>query len=198
MNTIYRQTYYKTSAFKISQLPPDKGIEIAIAGRSNAGKSSAINAIADHKSLAKVSKTPGRTQMINFFEVAADKYIVDLPGYGYAKVPLKLKQHWVRTLESYLAARQSLRGLFVVMDIRHPLSQHDWQIINWAHQYNIALHILLTKADKLSKSKALNSLYKVEKELTTAAIGASLQLFSALKKQGISDAHQTLDQWFEL
>lgn len=197
MNPTYRKSVYTTSAQKLSQLPEDEGIEIAIAGRSNAGKSSAINTLADQNGLAKVSKTPGRTQMINFFEVTEGKHLVDLPGYGYAKVPLSVKQHWVKTLESYLAQRDSLRGLVLVMDIRHPLRDQDWQMVHWCHSSEVELHILLTKADKLKRGPAMAQLHKVRQALEEEGIEASLQLFSSLKKQGVSDLHGVLDEWFE-
>jgi len=195
MNKIYRKAIYTTSAQKISQLPPDKGAEVAFAGRSNAGKSSAINSMTDQTGLAKVSKTPGRTQLINFFEVEPDVHLVDLPGYGYAKVPLEVKKHWVKTLEGYLAKRQALRGLVLVMDIRHPLQEHDWKMIEWAHGAGLALHVLLTKADKLKHGPAMASLHKVQHALEEAGVSASLQLYSSLKKQGITDLHSVLDEW---
>lgn len=198
MNTIYRQCEYITSAHKLSQLPPDEGIEVAVAGRSNAGKSSALNAISDHTGLAKVSKTPGRTQMINFFQVTDDRHLVDLPGYGYAKVPIAVKKHWVKTLESYLAERECLRGLILVMDIRHPLRDQDWQMVEWCHEAQLDLHILLTKADKLKKNAAMKQLFAVQAELEAKNVDASLQLFSALKKTGVDDVHSILDEWFEL
>lgn len=196
MNSIYRQTVYTTSAQKLSQLPDDTGIEVAIAGRSNAGKSSAINAMTDQNGLAKVSKTPGRTQMINFFQIEEGRHLVDLPGYGYAKVPLAVKKHWVKTLESYLAQRECLKGLFVVMDIRHPLRDQDWQMVRWAHGSNVPLHVLLTKADKLKRGAAMAQLHQVLNAFEAENINASLQLFSSLKKQGIDDAHSVLDEWF--
>ncbi len=173
-------------------------MEIAFAGRSNAGKSSALNAITDHGGLAKVSKTPGRTQMINFFALDEQRSLVDLPGYGYAKVPVAVKKHWVKTLESYLAERQCLRGLILVMDVRHPLREQDWQMIDWCHAARLNLHILLTKADKLKKGAASAQLHQVHSELEARDINASLQLFSALKKQGIGDVHSVLDEWLGL
>ena len=196
MNKIYRQCEYTTSAYKLSQLPEDEGSEVAFAGRSNAGKSSAINAIADHNALAKVSKRPGRTQMINFFAISEDKSIVDLPGYGFAKVPIAVKKHWVTTLESYLAERESLKGLVLVMDVRHPLRDLDWKMVQWCHEAKVNLHLLLTKADKLKKGAAMAQLHQVQKQLEEAGVDASLQLFSALKKTGVDDAHSVLDEWF--
>ena len=197
MNTIYRQCEYTTSAQKLSQLPEDKGIEVAFAGRSNAGKSSALNAITDHTGLAKVSKTPGRTQMINFFQIAEAKSFVDLPGYGYAKVPIAVKKHWVKTLEAYLAERKCLRGLVLVMDVRHPMRDQDIQMVDWCHEANVNLHILLTKADKMKKGPAMAQLHQVQAQLEEMGVDASLQLFSALKKSGVDDIHGVLDEWLE-
>ena len=197
MNTIYRQCEYTTSAQKLSQLPEDKGIEVAFAGRSNAGKSSALNAITDHTGLAKVSKTPGRTQMINFFQIAEAKSFVDLPGYGYAKVPVAVKKHWVKTLEAYLAERECLRGLVLVMDVRHPMRDQDIQMVDWCHEANVNLHILLTKADKMKKGPAMAQLHQVQAQLEEMGVDASLQLFSALKKSGVDDIHGVLDEWLE-
>ena len=198
MNTIYRQCVYTTSAQKLSQLPEDTGTEVAFAGRSNAGKSSALNAISDHTGLAKVSKTPGRTQMINFFQVCEDKSFVDLPGYGYAKVPIAVKKHWVKTLESYLANRECLNGLVLVMDVRHPMRDQDIQMVDWCHEANLNLHILLTKADKMKKGPAMAQLHQVQAQLEEKGVSASLQLFSALKKSGIDDIHSVLDEWFSV
>lgn len=196
MNTIYRQCEYTTSAQKLSQLPDDTGIEVAFAGRSNAGKSSALNAITDHTGLAKVSKTPGRTQMINFFQIEEGKSFVDLPGYGYAKVPIAVKKHWVKTLESYLANRECLNGLVLVMDIRHPMRDQDIQMVDWCHEANVNLHILLTKADKMKKGPAMAQLHQVQAQLEEKGVNASLQLFSSLKKIGVDDVHGVLDEWF--
>lgn len=197
MNTVYRKTQYTTSAQKLSQLPADIGFEVAFAGRSNAGKSSAINVITDQGSLAKVSKTPGRTQMINFFQVEGERSIVDLPGYGYAKVPLAVKKHWVKTLEAYLSERECLCGLVLVMDVRHPLTEHDWQMVRWCHASDVPMHILLTKADKLKRGPAMAQLHSVQKALKTEGIETSIQLFSSLKKVGVGDVHSVLDNWFE-
>ncbi len=198
MNPLYHQTQYSTSAHSLSQLPEEQGIEIAFAGRSNAGKSSAINAITRINGLAKVSRTPGRTQLINYFNVDEQRFLVDLPGYGYAKVSQKQRRHWEFTLQKYLERRRSLRGLIIVMDIRHPLQDLDWQMIQWCHNAQLELHILLTKADKLSKSAANKALYACEHALSEAGIAASLQVFSALKYQGIDDMHSVLDEWFEI
>lgn len=198
MKNHYHQAAYHTSAQKIAQLPPELGREVAFAGRSNAGKSSAINAICEQKNLAKTSKTPGRTQMINFFRVTEHTQLVDLPGYGYAKVPLALKKHWVQTLEQYLASRQSLCGLLLLMDIRHPLGEHDWQMLNWCHNAQVALLILLTKADKLSRNQQCNSVRLVQKALEDKGISAQVVAFSAHKRQGLSEVRRTLDSWLGL
>lgn len=195
MKNNYRQAAYTVSAQKISQLPPELAREVAFAGRSNAGKSSALNCICDQKNLAKVSKTPGRTQMINFFGINANACLVDLPGYGYAKVPLSIKKHWVKTLEDYLATRQTLCGLLLLMDIRHPLSEHDWQMLTWCHQAKVPLHILLTKADKLSRNQVIASCNKVAAALQAQQIDASISAFSALKKQGLPEVLRVLDKW---
>lgn len=197
MNPTYQKAHYVHSAHNIDQLPPERGLEIAFAGRSNAGKSSAINAITHQNRLAKVSKTPGRTQMINFFALDEDRHIVDLPGYGFAKVPLSVKNHWVETLERYLAARQTLVALVIVMDIRHPLREQDWQMIQWAQSSRIELHLLLTKADKLKRGAANQQLFAVQKALSEAGVEASLQTFSATKREGIDDIHGLMDEWFK-
>ena len=198
MNRIYQNCQYLSSAYHFSQLPADQGHEVAFAGRSNAGKSSAINAITHSKHLAKVGRKPGRTQTINLFTLTPDHALVDLPGYGYAAVPAAVQNHWQRTLQRYFNSRQALRGLIVVMDIRHPLQAMDWQLVEWCAQANLPIHVLLTKSDKLSKNAALNQLHKTTRELEQANIHASLQLFSALKKTGIEDAQSVVNQWLQL
>lgn len=197
MNKLYYQCKYQLSVPFGTPLPEETGFEVAFAGRSNAGKSSAINAITRQKALARVSRTPGRTQAINFFQVDNQRNIIDLPGYGYAKVPDRLRREWDKTLEQYLVYRRSLSGLFLLMDIRHPLQQLDWQLIQWASNANVELHVLLTKADKLSKGAANNQLLQVTRELEKHNVEATLQLFSALKNLGIDDAHTMLDQMFK-
>lgn len=196
MNPVYFKTRYTGSAYSLSQLPPDEGIELAFAGRSNAGKSSAINLITQQRGLAKVSRTPGRTQMINHFLVDQGRYLVDLPGYGYAKVSHKIRRHWEHTLQQYLSTRNSLRGLILVMDIRHPLQEADWQMIEWCCTAGLGLHILLTKADKLSRSAADKTLCAAVQKLESEGVAASLQLFSAHDKTGLDDVHGLLDEWF--
>ncbi|OUR64890.1 YihA family ribosome biogenesis GTP-binding protein [Methylophaga sp. 42_25_T18] len=196
MSQLYRQAHYTISATQLSELPDDTGIEVAFAGRSNAGKSSAINTITDIKSLARTSKTPGRTQMINFFNLDEGRALVDLPGYGYAKVPEKMKIRWQQTLGKYLETRQSLRGLMLMMDVRHPLKEFDIQMIAWANRAQLSVHILLTKADKLKRGAAMASLHTVAAELKKRELTASIQLFSSLKKSGKEEAIKKLDSWF--
>lgn len=196
MNPVYFQTRFTGSAHALSQLPPDRGREIAFAGRSNAGKSSAINVITRNKQLARVSRTPGRTQLINHFQVGEDRFLVDLPGYGFAKAPGKIRRHWQQALEQYFKSRRSLCGLILVMDIRHPLQTLDWQMIKWCQNAGLALHILLTKSDKLSRNAAHRQLYESTHTLEQAGVDASLQLFSAHTKTGLDDVHTVLDQWF--
>lgn len=198
MSQLYRNAYYSGSATKLSQLPADTGYEVAFAGRSNAGKSSAINTITAIGALARTSKTPGRTQMINFFRLDEERALIDLPGYGYAKVPEKMKQKWQITLAKYLETRQSLRGLMLMMDIRHPLKEFDMQMLQWANQAELPVHILLTKADKLKNSAARHTQLQVEKTIKEAQLNASVQLFSSLNKSGRDAAIDKLDQWFEV
>ena len=196
MSHPYRQAHYTISATQLSELPADTGIEVAFAGRSNAGKSSAINTITDQKSLARISKTPGRTQMINFFPIDDERALVDLPGYGYAKVPEKMKVRWQQTLGKYLETRQSLRGLMLMMDIRHPLKEFDIQMIGWANKATLPVHILLTKSDKLKHGAAMATLHQVSAELKKLNLNASVQLFSSLKKTGKDEAIAQLNLWF--
>lgn len=196
MNPVYQQANFMSSASKLSNAPADQGLEIAFAGRSNAGKSSAINALTGQNSLARTSKTPGRTQLLNFFTIDDERKFVDLPGYGYARVPEKVKKEWQQMMAAYLNERQALRGIVLVMDVRHPLTDFDWQMIEWSEHAGLPLHILLTKADKLKYGAAKNTLLKVQKELSSASIVITLQLFSATKKTGIDDIHQVLDEWF--
>jgi GTP-binding protein len=146
--------------------------------------------------LARISKTPGRTQLLNFFEIDEQRKFVDLPGYGYAKVPLSVKKKWHKMMETYLSKRESLSGIILVMDVRHPLTDFDLNMIEWCEHENLALHILLTKADKLNYGAAKNILFKVQKELSDYNVAVTLQLFSSLKKMGIDDVHSVLDQWF--
>lgn len=184
------------SASELSEAPEDQGMEVAFAGRSNAGKSSAINTLTRQNTLARISKTPGRTQLLNFFEIDELRKIVDLPGYGYAKVPLAVKKKWHKMMENYLHRRKALCGCVLVMDLRHPLTDFDMQMIEWCEYKQLPLHILLTKADKLKYGVAKNSLLKTQKDLAQMQVAVTLQLFSSLKKTGIIDAHKVLDEWF--
>jgi GTP-binding protein len=191
----YRSAQFLTSAAKLHQCPPDEGWEVAFAGRSNAGKSSAINSLTNNKKLAKTSKTPGRTQLINFFEMSDSQRLVDLPGYGFAKVPVAVKKEWTKQLENYLAKRQCLRGMVLLMDVRHPLQPFDEQMLNWALAAHMPVHILLTKADKLKKGPANNSLLAVRKAMKPHQELVSVQLFSALKHSGHKQLIEVLDGW---
>ena len=191
----YRKAAYLTSAAKLSQCPPDEGWEVAFAGRSNAGKSSAINSLTGNSKLAKTSRTPGRTQLINFFELSEQQRLVDLPGYGFAKVPLAVKREWTKQLENYLQQRQCLRGLVLLMDVRHPLQAFDRQMLDWALAAEMPVHILLTKADKLKKGPATSTLLKVRAELEPHRGLVSAQLFSALKHTGHEQLLAVLNGW---
>jgi GTP-binding protein len=197
MHVPYRNARFLTSAAEIRQAPPDTGIEVAFAGRSNSGKSSALNALCQQRALARTSKTPGRTRLLNFFALDERRRLVDLPGYGFAKVAEPVKQQWQQLLEAYLAHRQSLRGLILLMDCRHPLTDFDRSMLEWNGFHGVATHILLTKADKLSRGAAGNVLMKVRREVSGQAGEVSVQLFSALKLQGLEEAYAVLDRWFE-
>ncbi len=191
----FRAARFLTSAARLEQSPEDAGWEVAFAGRSNAGKSSAINSLTGNKKLAKTSRTPGRTQLINYFELSPQQRLVDLPGYGYAKVPPAVKKAWTKELERYLSRRQSLRGLILLMDVRHPLQEFDQQMLGWANAAQMPVHILLTKADKLKKGPANNSLLAVRKALQAQAELVSVQLFSALKHSGLEQLESVLGAW---
>ena len=190
---LLRTAKYQISATKPSNFPEDTGIEVAFAGRSNAGKSSCLNVIANQRALARVSKTPGRTQMINFFSLQDEHMkLVDLPGYGYAKVPEAMRADWGKNIQAFLETRQSLRGLILLMDIRHPLSPLDEQLIEWACARSLPLHAVLTKADKLSRNQQNQTLMKVRKALPE---GCTAQVFSALKRQGLEQMDDRLEGW---
>ncbi len=198
MNSLYHQARFLLSTLDFNADVPDQGYEVAFAGRSNAGKSSAINVLTRQKSLARTSKTPGRTQQLVFFEIDPQRRLVDLPGYGYAKVSQHTQAHWRRALERYLKQRRCLKGVFLIMDIRHPLTEFDQRMIEWCGYYELPLHILLTKADKLKYGPAKNRLLEIRKALSELPHPPSIQLFSALKKMGAEEAHGVLDQWFEI
>ena len=196
-NRFYRQARFLISAGKAKQFPVT-GMEVAFAGRSNAGKSSAINTLCDNKGLARTSKTPGRTRLVNFFQLDDQRRIVDLPGYGFAKVPIAMKQEWERLMTQYLSEQHALRGLVVIMDIRHPLNDYDWQMLEWCHHYQLPAHVLLTKADKIKRGAQQSSKLKTQQLLQKAGIDASVQIFSALKKTGLDELVRKLDDWLEL
>ncbi|MEZ7973333.1 MAG: ribosome biogenesis GTP-binding protein YihA/YsxC [Pseudomonadales bacterium] len=194
MSIKFKTAKFVTSAATLSQCPADEGAEIAFCGRSNAGKSSAINALTDQKGLARTSKTPGRTQLINFFTLDDETKLVDLPGYGYAKVPISVKEHWHRHLDEYLRDRKSLRGMVLLMDIRHPLKEFDKMMIEWSMDGDLPLHILLTKADKLKRGGQQNGLLSLRKHLPPEI---TVQIFSATKKLGIKVLEKSLTEWLE-
>jgi GTP-binding protein len=185
----FPHTEFLTSAWEPWQFPPDIGAEVTFAGRSNAGKSSALNAITGKAQLARVSKTPGRTQLINFFSVGPQRRLSDLPGYGFAKVPAEMQQHWRDLLARYVERRTSLRGIVIVMDARRPLTDYDRHMLAWVDARGLPVHLLLTKADKLNKSEAQAALRSVLRE--TGHI-ASAQLFSAIAKTGVHEARATV------
>tara|TARA_R110002110_G_scaffold361473_1_gene571143 strand:+ start:29 stop:676 length:648 start_codon:yes stop_codon:yes gene_type:complete len=193
----YNAAQYLISANKFNQCPEDTGAEVAFAGRSNAGKSSAINTLTNNTKLARISKTPGRTQLINFFELNDPAHkLVDLPGYGYAKVPVAMKIHWQKHLDEYLQKRQCLKGVVLVMDIRHPMKEFDQMMVQWCKESQMPLHILLTKADKLSKGPAQSTALQLMKQLKPD-LGdlISVQTFSSLKKTGVDPLKRRLDSW---
>ncbi|NQZ32960.1 MAG: YihA family ribosome biogenesis GTP-binding protein [Oceanospirillaceae bacterium] len=195
----YNTAKFQISASKLSQCPDDSGAEVAFAGRSNAGKSSAINALTNNKKLARTSKTPGRTQLINFFSLNIDnRRIVDLPGYGYAKVPIAMKEHWQKHLDQYLQQRESLRGVVLVMDIRHPMKEFDHMMVDWCESTQVPLHVILTKSDKLKRGPAQATLLGLRKELTQV-LGdkVTIQTFSSLKFDGVDLLRDQLDVWLE-
>ncbi|MFB6328635.1 YihA family ribosome biogenesis GTP-binding protein [Pantoea deleyi] len=192
----YHVTHFVMSAPDIRHLPADTGIEVAFAGRSNAGKSSALNTLTNQKGLARTSKTPGRTQLINLFEVKEGKRLVDLPGYGYAEVPEEMKLKWQRALGEYLQKRQALKGLVVLMDIRHPLKDLDRQMIQWSVESGIPVLLLLTKADKLASGARKAQLNVVREAALGFAGDVQVELFSSLKKIGVDKVRQKLDSWF--
>lgn len=188
----YRHSQFLTSANGPEGFPAPAGPEVAFAGRSNAGKSSAINRIIGVHGLARTSKTPGRTQLINFFDVDGQRRLVDLPGYGFAKVPVKVQAHWRDLMESYLGQRATLGGIFLIMDIRHPLKPFDLQMLEWAQYHEIPVHGLLTKADKLTRNHANQALAQVRR----SAPWMSVQTFSATNGLGVDEARGVLDRWF--
>jgi GTP-binding protein len=197
-NPLYHRASYLTSAHRLDQLPDDIGYEVAFAGRSNAGKSTAINAITNRKALARTSKTPGRTQQIVQFELDEERRFADLPGYGYAKVAKSMRQHWQKTLDLYFQQRVSLKGLVLIMDIRHPLRDFDRQLLAWSNRSSLPCHVLLTKADKMKRGPGVNAMQKIRKDMKNAALNASTQLFSGTRREGVIEVHGVLDEWMGL
>ncbi|MFK5948754.1 MAG: ribosome biogenesis GTP-binding protein YihA/YsxC [Methylococcales bacterium] len=187
---------FTISAPDISKLSADTGIEVAFAGRSNAGKSSALNTLTNQRGLARISKTPGRTQLINVFDIGDNKRLVDLPGYGFAKVPLAMKQKWQKALGEYLQQRESLKGLVILMDIRHPLKDLDKDLIHWAADSELPILVLLTKSDKLSQGKRSAEVLAVRKKLAELNADITVQAFSSLKHTGVEQADQVICDWF--
>lgn len=192
----YTKATFLKSAAKVNQLPNDEGYEVAFAGRSNAGKSSALNCLTGNSRLARTSKTPGRTQLINLFSLDESRRLVDLPGYGYAKVAKQVKEEWQKNLAHYLEVRQCLKGLVLLMDCRHPLKDLDQMMVNWCLNRELAVHILLTKTDKLSRSEVNNTLQKIRKHYSLLDGLITAQGFSSLKKEGVDELICKLNEWF--
>lgn len=195
MTSLLHQAVFQQSAEKLTQLPAESFCEVAFAGRSNAGKSSALNALTGRRRLAHVSKTPGRTRLINFFAIGSNTYLVDLPGYGYAQVPGEMKRQWASLLTGYLNERHQIRGLVVVMDVRHPMTPLDHQLLDWFAATGKPVHVLLTKADKLSRSQAAAQLSKTQAVLRKEYPECTVQLFSSSSKLGIEDAQRVIADW---
>lgn len=189
----FARARFVLGAHELAQLPPDEGREIAIAGRSNVGKSSVINSITGNARLARTSKTPGRTQQLNCYAIDSGNRLIDLPGYGYARVPEKVRRHWGTVLQAYFNERCSLYGLFLVMDVRHPLKPYDLQMLDWCRSAGLPVHVILNKADKLSRGAAAQVLQSVRNELADDNPG--VQLFSATDKSGVEEAREHLAAW---
>jgi GTP-binding protein len=196
--SIYQNAQFLLSVARLNQLPPDQGVEIAIVGRSNSGKSSVLNQLTQNKALARVSKTPGRTQHINLFGLDDTRRMADLPGYGYAKVPPEIKEKWQKTLDAYLRSRECLKGLILVMDIRHPLKEFDIQLLMWCSACMLPVHILLNKCDKLSTSAIKKTEKLVKEKVEVFENTITLQHFSAMKGTGIKELKEILNSWFQL
>ena len=196
-STQLAQAQFLRSASAEKDFPSDIGAEIAFCGRSNAGKSSAINALCRQNSLARTSKTPGRTQLINFFKLDGDTCLVDLPGYGYAKAPIKTQKQWQQLMQEYLMHRKPLCGLVLLMDIRHPLTEIDWTMIRWTDHYQLPLYVLLTKADKVNRNHTAKTMTLVSAKLEQEGFDCGLQAFSATKKVGLSQAQNKICTWLD-
>lgn len=196
MATLYQKAQFVLSAADLKQLPTDTGIEVAIVGRSNAGKSSVLNRLTKQKQLARVSKTPGRTQLINVFHLDAHKRLIDLPGYGFANVPAAIRRNWEKLINSYFEQRQSLRGILLIMDIRHPLKPSDEQLLQYCKACHLKVHVLLNKADKLSRGAALKTQQLVAAHLREQDVEVTVQLFSALNGTGLHELEKCLNAWY--
>jgi GTP-binding protein len=194
----FADAQFALSAQSLAQLPPDQGAEVAFVGRSNAGKSSAINALTGRKRLARTSKTPGCTRGINVYALDPRRRLMDLPGFGYARVADSIKRRWTQTISRYLQTRRCLAGLMLVMDIRHPLGPYDLELLHWCRDARLPVHILLTKADKLTRAKALTTLQGLQPALTRFGGKTSVQLFSAINGTGVTTASWRLAQWLDL
>jgi len=195
---LFQKAVFHTTVAQLRDLPADSRREIAFAGRSNAGKSSAINTLANHTRLAYVSKTPGRTQHLNYFTLEEGKYFVDLPGYGFAKAPEEIRSQWEGLLAPYLRYREPLVGLVLIMDSRHPLTELDLQMLDWFAQTGKPIHVLLSKADKLTRQEQALAMREVQAVLARISENCSLQLFSSLKKTGVAEAETVLGAWLEM
>ena len=198
LQPLFQRIRFLRSVHELHDLPLDSVHEVAFVGRSNAGKSSAINALAGARALARVSKTPGRTQLLNFFTVAAGRYLVDLPGYGYARAPERTRRHWQTLIEAYLRTRSVLRGVVLVMDVRRPLTDFDAQLLEGCRHVPLQVHVLLTKSDKLNRAAAMAALEETRKALERNSNVAGLQLFSATTRHGVEELRATLAHWLEL
>ncbi len=192
---VLRQASFRLSARNATHLPPDQGAEVAFAGRSNAGKSSALNTITGRKGLARVSKAPGRTRLINFFSIDAQHSLVDLPGYGYARVARSVRAEWDEMVGNYLHERRSLRGVVLIMDSRHPLTDYDEALLEFCAENALPVHVLLSKCDKLNRNDRVATLRTVRARLAKLGAGASAQLFSALSGEGVGEAQATVADW---
>jgi GTP-binding protein len=197
-HAMFHRVRYLLSAGELSQLPPDQGAEVAFAGRSNAGKSSAINALCGRRAIAFVSRTPGRTQLINFFQLVAGRYLVDLPGYGYAKAPAAQRARWEALVGTYLRQRQALRGLILVMDARHPLTPIDRRMLDWFAVTRRPVHALLSKADKLSRQAGQRQRIETQEALSRLYPAASVQLFSSTTSIGLQEAREALAKMLQM
>lgn len=197
MSSHYQKAYFLLSAADVKQLPPDEGLEVAIVGRSNAGKSSVLNTLTKQNKLARVSKTPGRTQLLNTFVLDDDRRLIDLPGYGFAKAPAAAKAKWEEAINDYVTERKSLKGLLLIMDARHPLKPLDQTLLEYTSERGLPVHILLNKADKLSRGAMAKTLLETKAALTAYANPVTVQSFSALKGTGYKELLTVLDQWYE-